>query len=67
VSPRQRRLVVLLSLGGFFEFYDLLFSAYFAPGLVRDGILTTTGIAGFVSPLFAGRGHGKAEGARGQW
>ncbi len=54
MSPYERRLVVLLSLGGFFEFYDLLFSAYVAPGLVRDGILTTTGIAGFVSALFIG-------------
>src|SRR5215471_12207742 len=54
VSPYERRLVILLSLGGFFEFYDLLFSAYVAPGLVHDGILTTTGIAGFVSALFIG-------------
>jgi putative MFS transporter len=54
LSPHERRLVVLLSLGGFFEFYDLLFSAYVAPGLVREGILTTTGIASFVSALFIG-------------
>jgi putative MFS transporter len=54
VSSYERRLVVLLSLGGFFEFYDLLFSAYVAPGLVREGILTTTGIASFVSALFIG-------------
>ena len=55
-------LVVLLSLGGFFEFYDLFFTGYVAPGLVRDGILTpttpglfgTSGIAGFVAALFAG-------------
>ena len=56
------RLVALLSLGGFFEFYDLFFTGYVAPGLVREHILTTstpglfgtTGIAGFVAALFAG-------------
>jgi putative MFS transporter len=54
--------VVLLSLGGFFEFYDLFFTGYVAPGLVRSGILTpttpglfgTSGVAGFVAALFAG-------------
>ncbi|HEY4265460.1 MAG TPA: MFS transporter [Micropepsaceae bacterium] len=54
--------VVLLSLGGFFEFYDLFFTGYVAPGLIRSGILTpttpglfgTNGIAGFVAALFAG-------------
>ncbi len=56
------RLVVLISLGGFFEFYDLFFTGYVAPGLVRSGILTsstrglfgTTGIASFVAALFLG-------------
>jgi putative MFS transporter len=53
-------LVILLSLGGFFEFYDLFFTGYVAPGLVREHILTTTpglfgsGIAAFVAALFAG-------------
>ncbi len=55
-------LVVLLSLGGFFEFYDLFFTGYVAPGLVREHILTpttpglfgTSGVAGFVAALFAG-------------
>ncbi len=31
-------LVLLLSLGGAFEFYDLFMTAYLSPGLVRDGI-----------------------------
>jgi putative MFS transporter len=56
------RLVILLSLGGFFEFYDLFFTGYVAPGLVREHILTpttpglfgTSGVAGFVAALFAG-------------
>ena len=56
------RWVALLSLGGFFEFYDLFLTGSIAPGLVRDHILTvstpglfgTTGIAGFVAALFAG-------------
>lgn len=53
---------MLLSLGGFFEFYDIFFSGYIAPGLVRSHILTPTtrgffgigGIAGFVAALFSG-------------
>ncbi len=54
--------VLLLSLGGFFEFYDLLLTGYIAPGLVRSGILTSTtpglfgtsGIASFVAAFFLG-------------
>lgn len=56
------KLVMLLSLGLFFELYDLMFSGYIAPGLVRSGILTatthglfgTSGVASFIAALFAG-------------
>ncbi|HEY1875820.1 MAG TPA: MFS transporter, partial [Rhizomicrobium sp.] len=56
------RRINLLSLGGFFEFYDLFMAAYIQPGLVRAGILTTTtpglfsigGFAGFVAFFFLG-------------
>nr|WKF61778.1 Inner membrane metabolite transport protein YdjE [Paraburkholderia busanensis] len=56
------KLVVLLSLGFFFELYDLLYSGYVAPGLVRSGLLTatthglfgSTGVASFIAALFSG-------------
>ncbi|MDR3438648.1 MFS transporter [Telmatospirillum sp.] len=55
-------MIVLLSLGFFFELYDMLFTGYVAPGLYRSGIFTpttpglfgTTGIAGFMAALFSG-------------
>ena len=56
------KLVVLLSLGFLFELYDLLYTGYVAPGLVKSGLLTatthglfgTTGVASFIAALFAG-------------
>jgi putative MFS transporter len=53
-------MVVLLSLGGFFEFYDLFFTGYVVPGLVREGLLRDvtvglfTGPAVFPAATFAG-------------
>ena len=54
------RMVALLSLGGMFEFYDLFFTGYVVPGLVRAGLLKTvslgifTGPAAFVAATFGG-------------
>jgi MFS transporter, putative metabolite:H+ symporter len=56
------RLVVLLSLGGCFEIYDLFLTGYIAPGLGRAKLLTATtdaffgfsGIGAFVAATFAG-------------
>ena len=56
------RAILLLSFGMFFELYDLLFSGYIAPSLVKTGLLTpttpglfgTTGVAGFIAALFTG-------------
>src|ERR1700727_2505934 len=61
-SPHTRRLVTLLSLGGWFEFYDLFFTAYIAIGLVKGGIFKPTtaglfdlqGFASLVAALLVG-------------
>ncbi len=55
-------MVILLGFGMFFELYDLLFSAYVAPSLVKSGVLTAqtrglfgaTGVASFIAALFTG-------------
>jgi putative MFS transporter len=54
--------VILLSLGGCFEIYDLFLTGYIAPGLARARLLTATtdaffgfsGIGAFVAATFAG-------------
>lgn len=55
-------LLLLISLGGCFEFYDLFLTAYIGPGLIRSGLFTgasvsffdLSGLASFVSATFAG-------------
>lgn len=55
-------LVFMLAIGGWFEFYDLFFTAYVGPGLVKSGIYSTTtasffgfsGLGAFVAASFAG-------------
>ena len=56
------RAILLLSFGMFFELYDLLFSGYIAPSLVKTGVLSqttpglfgTSGVASFIAALFSG-------------
>ena len=56
------QLVLLLSLGGCFEFYDLFLTAYIGPGLVRSGLFSGasvsffgfSGLASFVAATFVG-------------
>jgi putative MFS transporter len=56
------KLVALISMGGWFELYDLFFTGYIAPGLAKSGILASTtesffgfwGIGAFVAATFAG-------------
>ena len=46
------RIVILISLGGMFEFYDLFFTGYVAPGLVKSGLFTPKSL-GFFAALHA--------------
>jgi MFS transporter, putative metabolite:H+ symporter len=69
--PRSRhlwRMIILLSLGGAFEYYDLFFTGYVAPGMVKAGMFSPAslgplsflvslglqGIGTFVFATFAG-------------
>jgi len=61
-TRHAHRLITLLSLGGWFEFYDLFFTAYVAIGFFKAGIFKPTtqglfdlhGFASFVAAGFAG-------------
>ena len=61
-TRHTRNLITVLSLGGWFEFYDLFFTAYVALGLFKakiftpttQGLFDLTGFASFVAALFAG-------------
>jgi MFS family permease len=56
------KFVVLISLGGFFEFYELFSTASVVPGIVRSGLLQETtsaffgldGIASYIAATFTG-------------
>jgi MFS transporter, putative metabolite:H+ symporter len=43
------RLVTIISLGGFFEFYDLFFTGYVAPGMVASGLFKPESLGLFAS------------------
>ncbi|MGH8338606.1 MAG: MFS transporter, partial [Gammaproteobacteria bacterium] len=42
-------IVLLISLGCVFEFYDLFFTAYVAPSMVEEGLFTATSLGIFAS------------------
>lgn len=62
VSRTIFKMVALISLGGFFEFYDIFLTAYIAPGLYSSGIFSPVSssvfgldnIATFAAVFFAG-------------
>jgi MFS transporter, putative metabolite:H+ symporter len=61
-SNHIRKYITLISLGGWFEFYDLFFTAYVAVGLFNSklfrpttqGLFDFEGFASFVAALFTG-------------
>src|SRR5271170_2726481 len=42
-------IVALISFGGVFEFYDVFFTAYVAPGMLKSGLFTPTSLGIFSS------------------
>jgi putative MFS transporter len=40
-------MVILISLGGAFEFYDLFFTGYVAPGMIHSGLFTPASLGAF--------------------
>jgi MFS transporter, putative metabolite:H+ symporter len=62
VSPTIVKMVTLISLGAFFEFYDIFLTAYIAPGLYKGGFFSPVSssvfgldnIATFIAVFFAG-------------
>lgn len=53
VTAYMWKVIVLISLGGFFEFYDLFMTGYIAPGLIKSGIFV-----GATANVFAVNGFG---------
>jgi putative MFS transporter len=61
-SPSVRRLIIFLSLGGCFEFYDLFLMAYIGPGFFNaklfspttQGLFDLNGFASFIAATFTG-------------
>lgn len=61
-SPYVRRLIIYLSLGGCFEFYDLFLMAYIGPGFFNaklfspttQGLFDFNGFASFIAATFTG-------------
>jgi putative MFS transporter len=62
ISRTIFKMVTLISLGGFFEFYDIFLTAYIAPGLYKSGMFSpvssnvfgSDNIATFIAVFFAG-------------
>jgi putative MFS transporter len=42
-------MVILISLGGVFEFYDLFFTGYVAPGMVQSGLFKPESLGFFAA------------------
>ena len=43
------KIILLISLGGVFEFYDLFFTGYVAPGMMKSGLFTPQSLGFFAS------------------